>query len=159
MEYFIGIFLGVSTPAVAQIIGFDRSRNFYPVVLIVIASYYVLFAVGVESPLVLWSEVFIFGLFVLSAVIGFRYSLWVVVAGLIAHGLLDAVHDSIIQNSGVPHWWPGFCLGFDVAIGIYAAVRIIAGGTARARVHSEVRARLETDTSSGSASARQPRND
>ena len=44
MEYFIGLILGLAVGGFAAVIGFDRERAFYPTVLIVIASYYVLFA-------------------------------------------------------------------------------------------------------------------
>jgi hypothetical protein len=45
MEYAIGVILGLAIAAVATGIGFARDRSFYPTVLIVIATYYVLFSV------------------------------------------------------------------------------------------------------------------
>jgi hypothetical protein len=45
MEYLIGLILAAVVAGIATMIGFDRERAFYPTVLIVIASYYVLFAV------------------------------------------------------------------------------------------------------------------
>jgi hypothetical protein len=45
MEYLIGLILSLVVAGFAIIVGFDRDRSFYPTVLIVIASYYVLFAV------------------------------------------------------------------------------------------------------------------
>ncbi|MGB8476799.1 MAG: hypothetical protein WCE61_22185 [Candidatus Acidiferrum sp.] len=45
MEYLIGLILSLAVAGFATSIGFDRERAFYPTVLIVIASYYVLFAV------------------------------------------------------------------------------------------------------------------
>ena len=45
MEYLIGVILTVAVAAFATVVGFDRERAFYPTVLIVIASYYALFAV------------------------------------------------------------------------------------------------------------------
>ena len=130
MEYLIGAGLGLATAALGHLIGFDRSRNFYPVVLIVIASYYVLFAVQ-ASTAALWLEVVLFGAFFLVSIIGFRFSLWVVIVGLAAHGLFDMIHDTLIDNAGVPRWWPGFCLAFDVIVAVYAAARVSAVDTAR----------------------------
>ena len=49
MEYAIGLILAASVAGLATVIGFDRERAFYPTVLIVIASYYVLFAVMAAS--------------------------------------------------------------------------------------------------------------
>ena len=45
MPYAIGVVLALSTVAFARLVGFDRDRAFYPIVLVIIASYYVLFAV------------------------------------------------------------------------------------------------------------------
>ena len=44
MEYVIGIVLALAVTGSATAIGFDRERVFYPAVLIVIATYYILFA-------------------------------------------------------------------------------------------------------------------
>jgi hypothetical protein len=45
MEYIIGAALGLGIPVGATLIQFDRDRAFYPLMTIVTASYYVLFAV------------------------------------------------------------------------------------------------------------------
>ena len=44
MPYVVGIVLSVGVAVFARWVGFDRDRAFYPTVLIVVASYYVLFA-------------------------------------------------------------------------------------------------------------------
>ena len=124
MPYLIGAALGIMVAACAQLVGFDRSRNLYPIALIVIASYYALFAAMAGSYSALWLEAILFAAFTLLAVLGFRFSLWLVVAGIVAHGLSDAIHLSVIDNPGVPSWWPDFCMSIDLAIGAYAAVRI-----------------------------------
>jgi hypothetical protein len=53
------------------------------------------------------------------AAAGFRSSLWVVVAALAAHGVFDLVHGGVIENPGVPGWWPAFCLTYDVTAATY----------------------------------------
>ncbi len=35
-------------------------------------------------------------------------------AGLAAHGMFDFVHAHVIDNPGVPEWWPAFCGAYDV---------------------------------------------
>ena len=45
MEYLVGVILGLVVGGFATTSGFDRDRAFYPTALIVIASYYSLFAV------------------------------------------------------------------------------------------------------------------
>jgi hypothetical protein len=61
-------------------------------VLIVIASYYVLFAAMGASRRTLIIEIVIAGGFLLVAVLGFRRNFWLVVAALIGHGIFDFVH-------------------------------------------------------------------
>ena len=57
-------------------------------------------------------------LFVIAAVAGFKGSPWIVVGGLAAHGVQDAVHGYIVANAGVPAWWPAWCLAYDVGAAI-----------------------------------------
>ena len=122
MAYLIGAGLAVAVGLFAWLVGFDRSRAFYPVVLIVVASYYLLFAVIGGSTAALWTELLLFAAFAAVAVLGFRFSLWLAAAGLLAHGLMDFVHGSLVENPGVPAWWPAFCLGYDVAAAAFLAV-------------------------------------
>lgn len=124
MPYLVGGAVGLAISAFAQLVGFDRSRALYPVALIVITSYYELFAAMAGSTSALSLEAIPIALFTLAAVVGYRFSLWIVVAGIVAHGLFDMVHLSVIDNPGVPSWWPAFCLSIDLAIGAYAAARI-----------------------------------
>jgi len=65
------------------------------------------------------------GIFLLFAVLGFKGNLWVLAVGLIGHGIFDFVHHFLIDNPGVPRWWPGFCMAFDVAFGVLLGVRLI----------------------------------
>ena len=115
MAYVIGIVLALVVSAFAAMTGFDRDRAFYPTVLTVIASYYVLFAVMGGSARALLVESFLMTVFLTLAVVGFRLSLWIVAAALAAHGVFDAVHGYLVTNPGVPTWWPAFCLGYDVS--------------------------------------------
>ncbi|MGH9548941.1 MAG: hypothetical protein ACRD3W_06180 [Terriglobales bacterium] len=113
----------------AAVVGLDRERGFYPPVVIVIASYYVLFAVMGASGRTLVIEIVVACGFLLFAVLGFKMNLWFAVAAIIGHGVFDFVHHWFIDNPGVPPWWPGFCLTFDVVFGAWLAVRLM-------RVHS-----------------------
>ena len=115
MPYVVGIVLSLGVASFARVVGFDRNRAFYPTVLIVVASYYVLFAAMSASTHAVVLESLVMTGFVIAAVIGFRTSGWVVVAALAGHGLLDATHAHVIHNAVVPVWWPAFCLAFDLA--------------------------------------------
>src|SRR5678815_2884800 len=113
MEYLIGLALSFAASGAAAVIGFDRERAFYPTLLIVIASYYVLFAVMDASGQALVIEIIGASAFLLFAVLGLKRTLWLVAGAIAGHGLFDSVHRTLIENPGVPHWWPGFCLAFD----------------------------------------------
>ena len=103
----------------------DRDRAFYPTVLIVIAAYYILFAVMGGSSQALVVESGVAAAFLVSAALGFRYSLWLVVAALASHGILDLVHGAVIANPGVPVWWPAFCFAYDQVAAVYLAVLLL----------------------------------
>jgi hypothetical protein len=117
MEYLIGVVLAVVVAGFARIAGFDRDRVFYPTLLIVITSYYILFAVMGASVQVLVGESLVTALFLIVAVVGFKMNLWLVVAALAGHGVFDFFHRLFLENAGVPVWWPGFCMAFDVVAG------------------------------------------
>jgi hypothetical protein len=123
----VGAALAVAVAIFARIVGFDRDRAFYPVVLVVVATYYVLFAI-MSGGAPLFGELVGSLVFVAAAVIGFRTSLWIVVAGLAAHGVFDFFHDAMVVNPGVPAWWPGWCLAYDVAAAACLAALIARGG-------------------------------
>ena len=114
MPYVVGIVLSLGVALFARRVGFDRDRAFYPTVLIVIASYYVLFAAMSGSVQTVLLESIVMAGFSIAAVVGFKSSAWIVVAGLAGHGVLDVFHGNILKNSGVPVWWPAFCLAFDL---------------------------------------------
>ena len=82
MPYVIGIVLSVGVALFARYVGFDRYRAFYPTVMVVIASYYVLFAA--------------------AAVAGVKSRAWIVVVALAGHGVFDAVHGHVIENAVRP---------------------------------------------------------
>jgi len=121
VEYAIGVVLALAVCVSATLLGLDRDRAFYPTVLIVIASYYALFAVMGGSARALALESAVIAVFLAAAVVGFKRSLWLVVGGLVAHGVFDFVHGDLIANPGVPAWWPPFCLAYDVVAGAYLA--------------------------------------
>jgi hypothetical protein len=122
VEYLIGAGLAVVVCAFALLAGFDRDRVFYPMLLAVIATYYILFAVMGSSMAAVAIESAVACAFVALAVIGFRKNPWMVAAALAGHGVFDFAHQLLIENPGVPTWWPGFCLSFDIIAGSFLAV-------------------------------------
>jgi hypothetical protein len=125
MEYLIGLVLSLGVACLAVIVGFDRDRSFYPTVLIVIAAYYVLFGAVGASGRTLAIEIAAASIFLLLAIIGFKTSSWLVAGAIAAHGAFDFVHHWIIDDPGVPRWWPGFCMTFDVIFAGSIAWRLL----------------------------------
>jgi hypothetical protein len=125
MEYLIGVGLAVVVCAFSALVGFDRDRVFYPTLLTVIATYYILFAaIGNSTRALAWESLIASAFFVL-AVAGFKKNLWLIVTALAAHGIFDFFHHLLIQNPGVPVWWPGFCLSFDVLAGAFLLILLM----------------------------------
>jgi hypothetical protein len=127
MPYVVGIVLSVGVALLARSVGFDRDRAFYPTVLIVIASYYVLFAAMSGSVQAVLLESIVMTGFAIAAVGGFKSSAWIVVGALAGHGVFDALHGEVLENSGVPVWWPAFCLAYDLGAAASLAWLVNAG--------------------------------
>ena len=125
MEYVVGVGVAVLVVVFALLAGFDRDRVFYPTVVLVVAHYYILFAVmGGSMPALAW-ECLAAAVFIALAVVGFKKNLWIAAAALAGHGIFDLFHHFLIQNPGVPLWWPGFCMSFDVLAGCLVAVLLM----------------------------------
>jgi hypothetical protein len=122
MEYIVGITLALLFCGAAAGLGMDRERVFYPAVAIAVTSYYPAFAVADGRSEVWLAEGSIAAVFIALAVLGFKRSPWIAVLALGGHGVMDVFHPLLVQNEGVPHAWPGFCMSFDVT-----AAALVAG--------------------------------
>ncbi|MFZ1683672.1 MAG: hypothetical protein WAU88_06025 [Candidatus Zixiibacteriota bacterium] len=123
----VGVVLAGAVALLATMCGWDRDRSFYPVVTIVVGSYYVLFAIMGGSSGTILTESLVGLAFLAAAVTGFRTSLWIVAIALAGHGVFDLVHGMFISNPGMPTWWPQWCATFDVALGAYFAWQLKSG--------------------------------
>ncbi|HUQ51754.1 MAG TPA: hypothetical protein VM692_06000 [Gammaproteobacteria bacterium] len=136
MGYAVGIALALFVSLFARLTGLDRDRAFYPTIAIVIALLYVLFAVMGASSHALLVDSIPMAAFVLLAVLGFKLNLWLVVACLAGHGIFDLFHPHVIDNPGVPEWWPSFCMTYDLV-----AAAFLAGLLLRAKIAVRVASR------------------
>ncbi len=127
MALLVGALLAFAVGVFATGLRLDRDRAFYPVVTMIIASYYALFAVMGASTHALLLECAAGAVFLAIAACGYRSSLWVIVAALAAHGIFDLAHDTFIANPGVPAWWPRFCLTYDLMAAAYLAWLLHSG--------------------------------
>lgn len=113
----IGAVLAVLIALLSRITKFDRDRSYFAVILIVIATYYVLFACMANEAIM--AEVFVASIFSILALCGALR--WPILLGLgiFMHGIFDLVHNNFISNSGVPLWWPMFCASIDLVLGTW----------------------------------------
>ena len=101
----------------AKVTRFDQDKSFYPTVLIVIASYYILFAFIYGEGVI--TEVIVATIFLLAALVGALYLPIITGIGIIVHGVFDLIYPIVINNGGVPSWWPAFCAGVDITLGAW----------------------------------------
>jgi hypothetical protein len=125
LAYLVGGLLAFGVGGLGTVVGLDRDRAFYPTVMVVIASYYALFAVMGGSTHALLIEAAVATVFLAVSLVGFKLSLWFVVAALAAHGILDLFHGQLIANPGVPVWCPAFCLAYDEVAAGYLAFLLL----------------------------------
>jgi len=127
MGYGIGSLLSVVVSVFARFVELDRDRAFYPTVVIVVASYYVLFAVMGGTAHALLVELGVMAAFLIAAVAGFKRNLWLAAVALVGHGVFDIFHSGLVTNAGVPEYWPAFCMSYDVGAGGILAWLLMRG--------------------------------
>lgn len=141
----IGSALAAAVGLLAHVVGYDRERSFYAVVLTVVASFYVLFNVMSQgNDLII--EIAFFSMFAILAIIGFRTSLWIVVAGLALHGVFDFFRHSFLAGLGVPEWWPSFCGSYDVVAALGLAMLLLVEPRPGLRPRRGNKVRVETQS-------------
>lgn len=121
-ELIIGISLAIAIVLSARLSRFEKDRSFYPVLLIVIAFYYVLFAFQSFHKNEILFEVFVAIIFSVLAIWGHHINLKIVGLALILHGFYDLMHHSIPVATNPPEWWPLFCFGVDVILGVWLLI-------------------------------------
>jgi len=113
----VGISLAVLLAILSRVTKFDKDRSYFATLLIIIATYYVLFAFMSSEALI--TEIVIASVFSVVALAGaLRWPILLGI-GILLHGVFDYYHGHSINNSGVPEWWPAFCAGFDIVFGIW----------------------------------------
>lgn len=110
-----GLILGIAITFAARITEFDADSSYHATLLVVIATYYVLFAYMSGEAII--EEILFASGFSAIALLGTYRWLPLIGIGLILHGIFDLVHPHLLSNPGVPAWWPFFCLGVDVVLG------------------------------------------
>ena len=94
--------------------------------LVIIAPSYIGLAVADGRPPVIAVEVAVATIFVIVAAIGVTVSPWLVVIGLIGHGIKDLwqYRTRFVANT---RWWPPFCMVVDFVAATLIAVLLVSG--------------------------------
>jgi hypothetical protein len=94
--------------------------------LALIASIYIGFAVGDGRPKVIAVESTVAGAFFLLAAAGVTGPGWLLVLGYIGHGLKDFWQERR-HYVATTRWWPPFCAAVDRLVAAVLAIELIAG--------------------------------
>jgi len=98
----------------------------YALSLALIAAVYIGFAVADGRPTVVAVESIVAGAFVVVAAAGVTGSAWLLVLGLIGHGVKDLWQHRTHYVANT-RWWPPFCLAVDWLAATIIAIEIVAG--------------------------------
>jgi hypothetical protein len=93
---------------------------------VLIASVYIGFAVADGRPRVIAVESAVAGAFVLVAAVAITGTPWLLVVGLVGHGLKDLWQHRTQFVAGT-RWWPPFCLVVDFVAAAIIAAEIVLG--------------------------------
>jgi hypothetical protein len=122
----LGVAVGILQ--VASPIGFWwlDSALVWAITLVMIASIYVGFAVADGRPIVIAVEVGVAASFIILAAAAIGSSPWLVVIGLVGHGIKDLWQHRthFVANT---RWWPPFCLVVDWVAASLIAVLLLTG--------------------------------
>lgn len=121
----LGVLIGVVfiVPTIYLIKNKSWDSAAWPLFLVTLPVYYMLFGVLAMDASVVWKE-FLYGLpYIATGLVVWRMrSAWsLVVIGLawLSHGLYDFYHDLFFVNPGVFSWYPAFCALVDIAVAGY----------------------------------------
>lgn len=75
---------------------------------------------------------------------------------LAAHGVLDLFHARLVDNPGVPPWWPAFCLTYDLTAAAWLAWRLLRTRRVATPGHGVLAAALAAGALFGTAASAAP---
>jgi hypothetical protein len=94
--------------------------------LAIIGAIYIGFAVADGRPKIITVEVVVATFFIVLALVAIDLSPWLVVAGLLGHGMKDLWQHRthFVANT---RWWPPFCLVVDFVAATVIAIVLLIG--------------------------------
>ena len=136
IEFLIGVSLALSTIFVSRSM---NVRNWlYTAFLLSLPAIYMAFGLFSGTSGVILNE-FIYGIpyFIIAIIclkFNFKYATYIVSLLWLAHGAYDLWHSQLFINSGVPSWYPLFCLAVDIVIGGYLLLLALNSGRTNIKV-------------------------
>lgn len=120
-----GVVSAVVVILLFSVLGLEKTRWAYPVLLAEFPVNYWIFAICGSDSAALLKEIAVGLVFLALAYIAFRVKSFVTLLllafGYTMHAAYDFSHNLIFINAGAPTWWPEFCASVDVLIGAYIA--------------------------------------
>ena len=121
-----GVVWGVIQAASPFVVWWLEAGTVYALSLILIASIYIGFAVADGRPMVIAVESSVATVFVVVAAAAITGPAWLLVIGLVGHGLKDLWQHRTHFVAGT-RWWPPFCCAVDLVAAGLIAIRIVQG--------------------------------
>lgn len=121
-----GVAVGLAQAATPLVFWWLDPATVYAFGLVLIAAVYIGFAVADGRRIALAVEVAVAAGFVIIATAGATGSPWLLVVGLVGHGLKDLWQhrQQFVANT---RWWPPFCAVVDATAAAIIAAAIVAG--------------------------------
>jgi len=121
-----GVAVGLAQSATPLVFWWLDGATVYAFGLVAIAFVYIGFAVADGRRVVLAAEITVAAMFVIVAIAAVTGSPWLLVVGLVGHGLKDLWQHrrQFVANT---RWWPPFCLVVDWTAATIIAAGIVAG--------------------------------
>jgi len=118
--------VGLAQAATPLVFWWLDAATVYAFGLVLIAAVYIGFAVADGRRVVLAVEIAVAAVFVIIATAGATGSPWLLVVGLLGHGLKDLWQhrQQFVANT---RWWPPFCAVVDATAASIIAAGIVAG--------------------------------
>lgn len=121
-----GMLIGVATAATPLAFWWLPAATVYAMGLTFIAAVYIGFAVADGRWRIIAVESSVAASFVVLAAVAVTGSVWLLVAGMAAHGLKDLWQHRTQYVTGT-RWWPPFCAAVDWVAAVILTAAILAG--------------------------------
>jgi hypothetical protein len=121
-----GIAIGIVQAASPILLWWLAQDLVWATTLVIIASIYIGFAVADGRPKVIAVEIGVASAFIILAAAAIDSSPWLIVVGLVGHGMKD-LWQHRTHFVATTRWWPPFCLVVDFVAASAIAVLLITG--------------------------------